>query len=408
MVEGYRTRVTRRTTLMLAGAMLLLGLPPIGGPIIGRISAIGGAQSAGSVDNASLAVTGPPEGLRLFRKETFGGNGRTCETCHSRASGTLSPADIQERFLRDPSDPLFLHDGLDDGVQGTSRITEHATIRIELPLPPNVRIAERPDAASVVLLRGIPSTINTPALDPSLMYDLRARTLEEQALGAIRDHAQNTIAPTVDDLQQIADVQRLERRFFSSTSLEGFARGGPPPRLPEGQTPSQQRGREMFVDAAFQPGSTKGICALCHSGPMLNRANAFALSAVGVPPNGRFANIGVSSRNLLGLPVYTFLIDNGLGDVRRMVSPDPGVILTQPRLPDMPPVTVRHPAFFADMFKTPSLWNVQATAPYFHDNHAKTLEEVAAFYAHFFIESGMVQLTDQDQKDMVAFLKILR
>jgi cytochrome c peroxidase len=141
---------------------------------------------------------------------------------------------------------------------------------------------------------------------------------------------------------------------------------------------------------------------------MLNRANQFALSAVGVPPNGRFADIGVSARNLLNLPVYTFLIDNGLGDVRQVVSPDPGVILTQPRLPDMPPVTVRHPAFFADMFKTPSLWNANATAPYFHDNHAKTLEEVAAFYADFFVQTGMVQLTAQDQKDMTAFLMLLR
>ena len=42
------------------------------------------------------------------------------------------------------------------------------------------------------------------------------------------------------------------------------------------------------------------------------------------------------------------------------------------------------------------------------DNHAKTPEDVAAIYAHFFAESGMVQLTEQDQKDMVAFLKLLR
>jgi cytochrome c peroxidase len=164
----------------------------------------------------------------------------------------------------------------------------------------------------------------------------------------------------------------------------------------------------MFVDAPFQQGSTAGICALCHSGPMLNRSNQFAPSSVGGPPNARFADIGVSERNLLNLPVYTFLIDNGLGNVRAVVSPDPGVILTHPRLPDMPPVTVRHPAFFANMFKIPSLWNVKATAPYFHDNSAKTLEDVAAFYANMFQENGMVQLTEQDQKDIVAFLKLLK
>src|SRR5436190_20494394 len=29
------------------------------------------------------------EGQRLFERETFGGNGRTCETCHSRETGTV-------------------------------------------------------------------------------------------------------------------------------------------------------------------------------------------------------------------------------------------------------------------------------------------------------------------------------
>ena len=31
------------------------------------------------------------EGRRLFERETFGGNGRTCETCHSQDTGTVSP-----------------------------------------------------------------------------------------------------------------------------------------------------------------------------------------------------------------------------------------------------------------------------------------------------------------------------
>jgi cytochrome c peroxidase len=106
--------------------------------------------------------------------------------------------------------------------------------------------------------------------------------------------------------------------------------------------------------------------------------------------------------------VYTFLVDNGLGNIRTVVTPDPGVILTHPRLPDMPPVTVRHPAFSANMFKIPTLWNVRATAPYFHDNHAQTLEDVATFYERFFLERGMLQLTEQDKKDMVAFLKLLK
>jgi hypothetical protein len=60
----------------------------------------------------------PPDhamaGKHLFEKETFGGNGRTCSTCHSAATGTVSPEDAQRRFARNPNDPLFRHDGSDD------------------------------------------------------------------------------------------------------------------------------------------------------------------------------------------------------------------------------------------------------------------------------------------------------
>jgi cytochrome c peroxidase len=372
---------------------------------------VGGAQGGRHADQSSgqessASKSKGNEGERLFRKETFGGNGRTCETCHSPSTGTLSPDDVRER-LRDPTDPLFLHDGLDDGVAGTSRIEQHATIRIVRPLPPNVRIAEDLSATSVVLLRGIPSTLNTPALDPALMYDLRARTLADQALGAIHDHAQNTVEPTEAQLALIADFQRSDQRFFSSEMLEDFSRGGPTPVLPPGKTKSEQRGRLMFVETEFIPGSTKGICALCHAGPMLNQTSPFNF---GAPPGARIANIGVSERNLLNLPVYTFLIDNGSGDVRAVTMPDPGIPLTNPRPPGVPPPFIRHPAFFAGFFKIPSLWGVRKTAPYFHDNSAKTLEEVAAFYTNLFANGPdfPVQLTPQDGIDMVAYLKLLR
>ena len=238
------------------------------------------------------------------------------------------------------------------------------------------------------------------------MYDLRARNLSDQALGAIHDHAQNTIEPTAEQLSLIADFQRSDKRFFSSDELEDFARGGPAPVLPLGNTASEQRGRLMFVETEITPGSTKGICAACHAGPMLNQTSRFNL---GAPPGARIANIGVSERNLLNLPEYTFLIDDGFGDVRTVKSPDLGIPLTNPRPPGVPPPSVRHPAFFANFFKIPSLWGVKKTAPYFHDNSAKTLEEVAAFYTNMFANiPDAVQLTAQDEADMVAYLKLLR
>jgi cytochrome c peroxidase len=166
------------------------------------------------------------------------------------------------------------------------------------------------------------------------MYDLRARNLPDQALGAIHDHAQNAVEPTEEQLALIAEFQRTDERFFSSDVLRDFASGGPAPVLPPGKTKSEQRGRLMFVETEFTPGSTKGICAQCHAGPMLNQTSAFN---TGAPPGARIANIGVSERNLLNLPEYTFLIDDGFGNVQSVRMPDPGISLDQPTSSGCPP-----------------------------------------------------------------------
>src|SRR5262245_28274353 len=70
------------------------------------------------------------DGKKLFEKETFGGNGRTCSTCHRKDSGTLTLADVQRIIdKRDPSDAFLIHDALDDDGVGTRRVQAHGTIR---------------------------------------------------------------------------------------------------------------------------------------------------------------------------------------------------------------------------------------------------------------------------------------
>ena len=349
-------------------------------------------------------------GRHLFDVERFGGNGRTCRTCHSNRTGTFSPEDALARLAEDPNDPLFLHDGLDDGVAGTTRITKHATVRIEIPLPPDVVLVGDPTRRSVILNRGTPTTMNTPALDPMLMYDTREPNLLTQAFNAIRDHAQNTREPTALELDLIKEFQQTDSRFFSSEALQDFANGGPPPQLPPGTTESERRGRAMFDNVPFDRVTTRGLCNTCHSGPMLNR---FAPgNPLGLPPGGFRAGIGVSERNLTGNPVYSFVVTNQDGSVVVINNtPDPGAMLNDPP-PRVPPGVPSPPrSFFANLFKIPPLWGIKNTAPYFHDNSAKTLEDVAEHYAFFFLTSpsfrGFV-FTAQDQADMVAFLKLLR
>jgi hypothetical protein len=344
------------------------------------------------------------EGRRLFEEETFGGNGRTCLTCHSRESGTVSPEDAQKRFALDQHDPLFIHDGSDDGQgNGVTRMLSDATILVEIPLPPNVRLADDPNARSVVLRRGIPTTLNTPALDSVLMHDGREPDLVNQARGAIRGHAQSTRKPSSRELRLIAQFEQSDD-FFTSNELLQFALGGPAPGLPEGITESEKRGRLFFEDAPFNGTSKLGTCALCHGGPMLNEPNRFSP----IPAGTRFQTILVSEFNVAGNPVRDFIFTNPDGTETLVRSPDPGraLITGDPR-----------PLAFDNLnaFKIPSLWGVKRTAPYFHDNSAKTLEDLAAHYQRFFAiistppgggEPALL-LTAQDQADIVAYLKLL-
>jgi cytochrome c peroxidase len=359
------------------------------------------------------------EGQRLFEQETFGGNGRTCVTCHSRETGTISPEEAQARLANDPSDPLFVHDGLDDGFAGTSRILKHATVRITLPLPSHLTLQHDPGATEVTFNRGTPTTKNTPALDPALMLDLRAADLKVQALGAIHAHAQNTIEPTDLELELIAEFQRTSARFFSDGRLKKFAQTGVPPKLPEGTTESEKRGRLFFIDAPFEPPSPVGVCALCHSGPMLNQANVFSTAVFANPPGARAFSVGVSEANFIGNPTTTFMVHDGLGPAVPVTTPDIGVLMTDPATSPVAAETIPPPfvlqqfglrlAFFANIFKTPTLWDVNDTAPYFHDNSAKDLDGMLKQYDWFFLNvmGGRITLTVQDKEDIKTFLRLL-
>jgi hypothetical protein len=346
---------------------------------------------------------GPNSGKNLFERETFGGNGRTCLTCHSQETGTVSPDDALRRFLRNPDDPLFVHDGSDDGLgNGVTRMVTDATILMEIPLRSNVILKDDPTARTVILRRGIPTTLNTPALDPVLMLDGRQPNLQSQAAGAIHDHAQATQQPTTTQLNRIAEFQ-LTDAFFSSTDLRNFARGGDAPRLPKGRTDSEKRGRRFFEE------SVDGICGHCHGGPMLNATNQFF--PIPVPVGTRFQSVLVSELNAAGNPMQTFIFTNSDGSKTEITSPDPGRALISGVSEDFG--TFDH----VNAFKIPTLWGIGRTAPYFHDNSAQTLEDVVAHYATFFAivsdpdgpgpAPPFIILTDQDQKDIVAFMKLL-
>ena len=358
------------------------------------------------------------DGTRLFERETFGGNGRTCVTCHSLQTGTVSPQDAFRRFQADPGDPLFAHDGSDDGQgHGVTRMLRDATVLISIPLPANIQIAGNSAATSVVLRRGIPTTLNTPALpipepfnpfDNVFMLDGRQRTLELQAAGAIHDHAVATVAPSSKDLERIKEFQ-LTDDFFSSSELRNFARGGPAPGLPEDRTAQEKRGRFFFEDVVDFVDFNHGLCGACHSGPLLNETNFFfeLLTLGAVPKGSRFQDVLVSELNEGNNPTFRFTVNAGQpGAFTTDPTPDPGRALITGNPVDL------------NSFKIPGLRGLTKTAPYFHDNSAKTLDDVVKHYKTFFEivtdpdgpfgpAPPAVSLSQEDMDAIVAFMKLL-
>lgn len=380
--------------------------------------AIGGATAIlvvamfASMSARESSVVTRLDGKRLFERETFGGNGRTCSTCHISETGTISPREAQKRFKANRRDPLFLHDGSDDGMgNGVSRMLRDATVLVEIPLPPNVSLADDPVARSIVVRRGIPSTLNTPALDRVLMLDGRQPDLAAQASSAISGHAQGKRSPTDAEIRGITEFEATDEAFFSSPALRAFARGGPTPELPQGRTDAEKRGRRFFEDVADLADLRHGACATCHSGPMLNETNELLNIVAKVPVHTRFQSVRVSELNEAHNPVHEFVFTNPDNTTTHLTSPDPGRALITG--------VGKESGLFdqVNAFKIPTLWGASKTAPYFHDNSARTLEDLVAHYNKFFEVASdvdgpgpkppLIVLTPEDQADIVAYMKLL-
>jgi len=169
-----------------------------------------------------------------------------------------------------------------------------------------------------------------------------------------------------------------DEAFFSSPALREFAKGGAPPSLPEGTTDAEKRGRRFFEDVTDLADFKHGACAACHSGPMLNATNSLLFTVAKVPVHTRFQSVRVSETNEARNPVHEYVFTNPDNTTTRFVSPDPGRALITG--------VGKESGLFDNVnaFKIPTLWGVSRTAPYFHDNSARTLEDLVAHYSKFF------------------------
>ena len=226
------------------------------------------------------------------------GNGRACADCHMPTDHfQLSPASVEARFrllqLRrrwnpNADDPLFRPVDADDSrtngeaASDFSNLRQNGLVRITLPLPATIRLIDPATNAvsnetSVDVWRMVP-TVNDVALtgpdaslpvwprdpNPTGGYQLDARltTLQEQAAGALVNHAQIQDAPAQQFLDDLSSFQRVLFTNHRVRALSDAVRAGatplpdPDPRLNE----LEEQGKAVFDRA----------CRHCHGGPGLS------------------------------------------------------------------------------------------------------------------------------------------
>jgi cytochrome c peroxidase len=425
----------RHSNCVLGRAAVLAGFATL------ACGSIGGGTDA----EKSAVTTVEQRGELLFTEETFDGNGRVCSTCHEPDQfGTITPEFVQAQFEHDPEGPLFRDIDSDDGRGGSyRRLLEHATIRIPFTTPYDevlgraIRRCARPEAINALVFRGNPTMFNA-ALEEVLMHDGRERgDLESQARNAIDTHAEPGRKPAPEELTAIA---RFQESLYSNTALKAFLDNGAELRLPDGNTPEEVRGR-----AFFEPDRQ---CGICHSGPMLNRTSEFHPDSEGA----RVESTSVGAEHENPYPKYEWcFVDPATNEIspppgiplegapdyvlngrifRRAVA-DPGIALIRDPTTDFPftfpdgtEVTATSALLSAivglPLFKIPTLWGTPDTAPYFHDNSAKNLDEVLDHYNFMFREDfprfaervgcdpdATDCMSERDKADIIAFMQLL-
>ena len=234
----------------------------------------------------------PPRPSRLLRPERLRGlaaNGRSCADCHMATDNfQLSPAGAEARFQflqwrrqwnPHADDPLFRPIDADDfrtngdTAADFSNLRQNGLVRITFALPSNIRLIDpatnAPSAETIAdVWRSVP-TVNDVALtgpddvNPwprgpnefgGYQLDARVTTLQEQALGALTNHAEIENAPPQRFLDDLASFQRV---LFTNNRVRALAdaiREGTTP-LPDPDPPlnALEQARQGGVRARLHP-----------------------------------------------------------------------------------------------------------------------------------------------------------
>jgi hypothetical protein len=335
-------------------------------------------------------------GADVFFRETFGGNGRTCASCHPVANNyTIDPTFVQALQASNPNDPLFVaRPGTPLEHLETSDLTSTALIleNVDGFQDPANRFVTR----SVPHLFSLSITMAPDPADDSTNPPVDRTgwggdgapgdgSLRSFLDGAINQHFTKTLdrVPGLDfrpatDLERDV-VESFQRALGRQNELDlasvSFS------------NPTAQEGKGKFLDPA------QGRCGVCHS----NAGATFVNSGL----NRNFNNgISGSQPQTLGRLVDYFgpgedliLADGGFG----------GANLTDPNVD--PSGIGFFNAFGDGNFNVPPLVEAADTAPFFHNNaevgsvFLTTLGRVLFFYgtAGFQFSTGAQFLDSQPE-----------
>lgn len=353
--------------------------------------------------------------------KALGGNGRACADCHMPSEHfQLSPAAARARFEallakrefnKNADDALFRPVDADDfrlngeNASDFSNLVDNGLVRVTLPLPPNVRLLDpvtgQPTSEITTdLFRAVMPVMNVaitgpddvvpiwppaprvpiPGVDPNgpnrqggYQHDARFATLQEQARGALIAHAEVSVEPPSDMLDDLAAFQQT---LFSSPGVErlaeAIASGATPFPDPDPElTELEQQGKAVFNRA----------CATCHGGS-LHPSGSTPEAAI-VRPIVRYHNIQTACPRpatdgylpcppRLGRNARTYRITLANGTTQTFTTSDPGRLLLTGQIADVGVMDITQ------------LRGISRTAPYFHNNSAATLEAVLDHYDAFF------------------------
>ena len=264
--------------------------------------------------------------------------------------------------------------------------------------------------------RNTPSVLNA-AYYTTMFWDGRAPTLEEQAKGPLTNPIEHGLKNHGELLAVVRQDEAYIKDFRSvfgigargitidhvTKAIASFER-----TIVAGDSPFdryQYKGDKSALSPAavrgFEVFRTKGRCTVCH---VIDKNHALFT-------DNQFHNIGVGlddiKDNMFEL-VNVFIESKVKG-----ISVDT-TVLTGRNISHLGRFAVTlNPADLGN-FKTPTLRNIELTAPYMHDGSFKTLEEVVEFYGkggarhslqHQDIRS--LRLTANEQRDLVEFMKAL-